>query len=539
MLDRLPKEVISKIAHSLAQEDKVSLTYVSKNVYGSIIPSLYQNLFLNERYYFPSDLDNSLGTHKWSILYFKYVHETSEKGANQNQKSLAKLKFQHLVRSLRESPEKLCPLIQCVHCTWHLDDDVMAEFISLLNKYDHNLTRFENFISDKISNQLVHHSYSLQTLTLPPPNILPLNQSADLEYFERMQSLLKSYNLSQIKELNIHVNACKFFPRLNPPLNIESLCLNLRPDTYQSDKTSHIKYSDIFDINSLKELEVLSWYGEYDFNIDIYELWNLREFLSFKNIENLSFLSLFANMDYIKDCIMKFNKLRRLKVDFMFEVPIEKSVIDLMAITPCHKSIEYLDIKFTELNQYPLLSIDEGDELSQFIINMSCQCDICQDTLNNIILFKNFPTNESYLIKDFNDIEKRNFILQMFKLYPIVPYSHYFDIYPSIGFYSRPIEEFVKTVNYLLDYDNKPNDDRYVTCEDVIKLYHSYIHSLKKTLDYFIIRFPNLKYLIINDLPTMIIQYDEQQRCNIPIFHNHNYKSNQVYELINNESLFE
>ena len=44
MLDRLPKEILSNIAHLLAQEDKVSLTYVSKKVYESVIPSLYQNL---------------------------------------------------------------------------------------------------------------------------------------------------------------------------------------------------------------------------------------------------------------------------------------------------------------------------------------------------------------------------------------------------------------------------------------------------------------------------------------------------------------
>lgn len=539
MLDRLPNEIVSKIAQNLAQEDKVALTYVSKKVYGSIIPTLYRNLFLNERYYFPSDFDNSLGTHKWSVLYFKYAHDSSENGRNLNQKSLAKLKFQYLVRSLKKSPEKLCPLIQRVHCTWHLDEDVMTEFISLLIKYDNNLTEFENYIRDKISNQLVRHSYSLQTLTLPPPDILPLNQSADLKYYKKMKDLLKSYNLNQIKKLNIHVNACKFFPKLNQPLKIKELCLNLRPDTCQIDEINHFKYSDIFDINSLKELEVLSWYGEYDPDIDIYDLWNLNDFLLFKNIENLSFFSLFANMDYIKDCIMNFNKLKRLKIDFMFEVPLEKSIIDLMAIAPCHKTIEYLDIKFTELVQYPLLLIDESDELTQFIINMSCHCDECQNTLTNIIQRKFFPSNESYVIKDFNDVERRNFILQMFKLYPIVPYSHYFDIYPSIGFYSRPIEEFVKTVNYLLGCDNKLDNDQYVTSGDIVKLYHCYIHSLKKTLDYFIVRFPNLKYLIMNDLPTMVIQYDEQQKCNVPIFHNYNYKSNQVYELINNESLFD
>lgn len=535
MLDKLPNEIINRVATNLAQEDKISLTYVNKKLYQSILPSLYQNIYLNERYYFPSDYDNSLGTHKWSILYFTYLKDTPDRKSDQ--KEMAKLKFQSLVRSLTKSPKRLCPLIQRVHCTWHLDEDVMKQFIDLLIKYDENLTVFDNFIRDKISDQLVCHSYSLQTLTLPPPKLLPLDTQADITYYKKMRTLFKSYNINQLKELNIHVNACKFFNKLNPPLNIETLCLNLRPDTIVGDNVEEIEYSDIFNPNSLKELEILSWYSEEDPDIDLYQIWNLRQFLKFKNIESLSLFSLFANMDFLKDCIMNFNHLKRLKVDFMFEVPIEKSVLDIMAISPCHKTLEYLDIRVNELTS-PLLSIEEGDEESQFIIDMTCQCDTCKDTLKRIIQGKYFPRNESYLIKDFKDVEKRNFILQMFKLYPIVPYAHYFDIYPTIGFYSKPIQELAQSVNYLLGY--KPEDkEMYVTTEDIIQLYHTYIHSLKKTLDYFIIRFPNLKYLTYNELPTKIIQYDDQQKCNIPIFHYHDYKSNQVYELVNDESLFD
>lgn len=539
MLQRLPNEIILRIASNLSQEDKIALTYVSKKSYQSIIPSLYQNLYLNERYYFPSDFDNSLGTHKWSILYFKYLRERNSNDTNLDQKEMSKLKFQCLVRSLKESPKKLCPLIQSVHCNWHLDESTMTEFIDLLIKYDDNITVFDNFIRDKISYQLVEHSDSLQTLTLPPPNLLPLDEQADINYYKRMRTLWKSYHLNQIKELNIHVNACKFFNKMDPPLNIETLCLNLRPDTFEGDNVDPISYSDIFNMKSLKELEIFSWYNESDSDIDIYQLWNLKEFFNFKNLENLSLFSLFSNMNFLKDCIMNFNQLRRIKVDFMFEVAVDKSVIDLLAISPCHETLEYLDIRFNELTN-PLLSIEEGDEdNSQFIIDMTCQCNNCKDTLTRIILGKYFPTKESFLIKDFKDVEKRNFILQMFKLYPIVPYSHYFDIYPTIGFYSRPIEELTKSVNYLLGYDKGKDGDKYVTSGDIIQLYHAYIHSLKKTLDYFIIRFPKLKYLTFNELPTQIIQYDEQQKCNIPIFHYHDYKSNQVYELINDESLFD
>lgn len=539
MLERLPNEIVLRIARNLSQEDKTALTYVSKKIYQSIIPSLYQNLYLNERYYFPSDLDNSFGTHKWSVLYFKYLRERNEEDPKFDQRKMSKLKFQCLVRSLKESPTKLCPLIQSVDCTWHLDENIMTEFIDLLITYDDNLTIFDNFVRDKISNQLVQHEATLQTLTLPPPKILPLEEQADITYYKRMRTLWNSYHLNQIKKLNIHVNACKFFNKMNPPLNIQTLCLNLRPDTVEADTVDTIKYSDIFNPTSLKELEILSWYNESDPDIDLYQLWNLREFFTFKNLENLSLFSLFSNMDFLKDCIMNFDHLKRLKVDFMFEVSVDKSVIDLMAIAPCHETLEYLDIKFTELTN-PLLSIEEGDEdTSQFIIDMTCQCDNCKDTLTRIIQGKYFPTKESFLIKDFRDVEKRNFILQMFKLYPIVPYSHYFDIYPTIGFYSRPIEELTKSVNYLLGYDKVKDAINYITNEDMIKLYHAYIHALKKTLDYFIIRFPNLKYLTFNELPTQIIQYDEQQKCNIPIFHYHNYKSNQVYELVNDESLFD
>ena len=204
--------------------------------------------------------------------------------------------------------------------------------------------------------------------------------------------------------------------------------------------------------------------------------------------------------------------------------------------------MEYLDIKIEDLDT-PLLTV-VNDEISNFDIGITCKCDDCKRTAEEVIFKKYFPTKESYIIKDFHDIEQRNFILQMFKLFTIIPYSSGFDEYPSIGFYSRPLKAFVKKVNSLLFSDDEKLDKKEsraheISEDDIIALYHMFLHSMRKNFDFFLPRFQNLEFLVLNDVPTKVIQYDEFQKCNVPIFHHYNYKSNQVYELINDESLFD
>lgn len=284
---------------------------------------------------------------------------------------------------------------------------------------------------------------------------------------------------------------------------------------------------------------MLSWYNESSVDIDIYNDWKLYDFFKFDNIESLSLLSLFKNEEFIQNCIRKFSKLKKIKIDFMFDATISKNTIDLMSRNKCAKTIRYIDLKIQDMD-VPLLSI-EDDEVSNFKIQVSCKCDDCKRTLDEVILKKYFPNSDSFIIKDFHDIEQKNFIMQMFKLFTIIPYSAGFDEYPSIGFYSRPLEDFVKKVNSLLNPN--PNNGhkikRDITKSDIIRIYHMYLHSMRKSFDYFLSRFENLEFLILNDIPTKVIQYDEFQRCNVPIFHYYEYMSNQVYELVNDESLFD
>ncbi|CAB4255696.1 similar to Saccharomyces cerevisiae YDR131C F-box protein, substrate-specific adaptor subunit that recruits substrates to a core ubiquitination complex [Maudiozyma barnettii] len=538
MIHRFPSEIWEKIAFSLSQEDKTALSYVSKRVNHLITPILYQNIYLNERYYFPSDYDTSLGTHMWSVLYFTFQEKDLEKDLGMTIR--AKNKFQALVRSLTEAPLKLCPMIKRVHCTWHLDQETLISFLTLLNKYDTNLLSFESFIKGEICPYLWKHTSTIQSLNLTPPDMLPNPDAADEQYFKLTRNIVKKYNFDNIQDLTIHVNPLSFFEKGMKKIKIRALCLNLRDDTLSSEPVDDsIHYYDIFDINTLKELEMLSWYNESSVDIDIYNDWKLYDFFKFDNIESLSLLSLFKNEEFIQNCIRKFSKLKKIKIDFMFDATISKNTIDLMSRNKCAKTIRYIDLKIQDMD-VPLLSI-EDDEVSNFKIQVSCKCDDCKRTLDEVILKKYFPNSDSFIIKDFHDIEQKNFIMQMFKLFTIIPYSAGFDEYPSIGFYSRPLEDFVKKVNSLLNPN--PNNGhkikRDITKSDIIRIYHMYLHSMRKSFDYFLSRFENLEFLILNDIPTKVIQYDEFQRCNVPIFHYYEYMSNQVYELVNDESLFD
>lgn len=61
--------------------------------------------------------------------------------------------------------------------------------------------------------------------------------------------------------------------------------------------------------------------------------------------------------------------------------------------------------------------------------------------------------------------------------------------------------------------------------DDVIKLYHALIHHFKKTYFAFLKGFPHLRFLMLNDIPTITIE-ENSERIFHPIFYHFNYKSN-------------
>ncbi|CDF90539.1 ZYBA0S07-03356g1_1 [Zygosaccharomyces bailii CLIB 213] len=526
MIDKLPLELFNGIASLLSQEDKVTLTYVSKNAYQKIVVSLYANLYLNVKQYFPSDFDRALGTRDWSVLYFTSYNDKD------TTRAVASAKLAALIRSLRAKPDVLPPLVRRVQCTWHLDKALLNQFVGLLVKYDSNLSYFENFLDENVATKLSVKGDQMQSLVVTPPTVLPTGIAGN-NYYAKMEVLLSRYRWDNLQNLTLHVNATNFFPHLKRPLRIRFLSLNLRPDTLGG-PFLYQPYDHIFDPEALQSLELLSWYGPDQVEFNLYELWNLENLWAFHNIKELTLLSLPADRYFLSQCITNFPHLQRLKVDYMLDVPLTPLFVESMFNSPCAKTLKDIDIKFEELD-VPLVSIDQ-DEVSNFKFNLNCKCPECRDSFQEIILRKYFAKQNSLIIQDFTDVEARNFTLQLFKLYPILPYTHFIAKNPSIGFYCKSLEAHAEKINELLQVETPLEK---VTAIDVRRLYHMHVHSLKKSWNFFLQRFPNLRFLTLNDIPTKILQIDKQQKCNVPIFYSVDYKSNQVYELIDDESLFD
>ena len=535
MIDRLPSEIFSRVTSQISQADKVSLTYVSHGTYKLAVRSLYENIYLNDRYYFPSDLDDSLGTHFWSVLSFPYVEDDQADVDGKLAKS-SEYKFKCLVRSLKESPKKLAPLIRRVHLTWHYNWSTMVEFLEILDHHDPNLIEFENFINSAITPYLWKHAPTLQSLDLVAPTILPAQGTIDAEYFVSLRTNLTKYNLGSISNLTLHVNPLSFFHKWQTKLKIRDLSLNIRNEMLRAEPVDpDVHYYDIFDIDTLTRLEICSWYGSENPDLDLVELWQLNDFWKFENIEVLSLLSLFANEPFLRGCISSFKTLRKLRVDFMFDFPISQELIALMGRSSCAETIEYIDIKFKQLGEPLIETRDETGNAAHFELALTCRCDDCNNTFHNIILKKYFPDRKSLTITEMsNDVLERHFLLQLLEYFPIVPYASFYDEYPSIGYYSKPLEKHVEKINALLGLSG----GNALTDRDIVEVYHTYIHSLKQTFNFFLQNFRNLEYLVLNYLPTKVRRYDEQQRYNVPLFYSEGFKSNQIYEALDAEALF-
>lgn len=84
------------------------------------------------------------------------------------------------------------------------------------------------------------------------------------------------------------------------------------------------------------------------------------------------------------------------------------------------------------------------------------------------------------------------------------------------------INEFHR--NYKSLHDD-PTPFQPITESEVIKCYHSMIHHNKKTYTTILSNLPNLRYLTLNDIPSIILN-DNGTRVPIPVFFNSGYITN-------------
>lgn len=549
MLDQLPQEVFTWITSTLAQPDKVKLTYVSRKSYHKVLPSLYSKLYLNDSYHLPNCVNGGSGTMEWSILYYSYpIQERDRHQAVREpnpERTTVNRKLACLIRSLRDNSSNLVPLITHIHCSWHLHGRYLQQLIELLIEHGTNFRYFENFIRLDVLNDLKPIWHKLHSLTIPPATLLPNNDPNSMKpYMKSIPSIIKHVDFSRIESLDIHVDPRQFLTgAVHSPLRLKHLKLNIRPDTTPKaaeelmglDK--RIEFKDLINTSTLEEIEILSWFNEQDIQVSPYEVWRLDDILEFKSLKSLLILSMPFDERFLNSCIDSFHSLQRLRLDYLFDTPVTENNLIRMCQSPWKLTLNYLDIKCATLDA-PLLDI-QNDETSMYKLHLSCSCDNCKDIFPNVIIKKIFPRDSCFIVKEFEDVERRNFVLQMFKLYPIIPYAVSYDRYPSVGYHSRPLKEYVMKLNFLLSQDPNWTPIENLSLKECQNMYYTYMHSLRRTFNRFLEMFLNLEYLIFNDLPTKVERLDEHQRYNVPLFFGDSYISNQVYELIQDESLFD
>lgn len=462
----------------------------------------------------------------WSVLRFDDASKSTTK-------------FQALVDTLSKNTS-LCSLVKKVHCTWHLNHNLLIPFTKLMCQHGSNVTHFENFLHIEILGLLAKSlNKQLQSLDIVPHAKLP--GTAYASYLPTITSLADKFNWSNINSLTIYVDVLMWFPNfvnLRDKLKVTELCLNLRNDTFPQSGglQKRATFTDIFDTNLLTRLSILSWYETE--TINVYERFGLFDLVHFKNIKELSLLSMFYNEQFMISISRNLAKLERLKLDFMFDHEISRAAISSLSQN-C--KLKYLDCKFEDIEE-SILHVVELDNFAIFEISQTCLCEHCVMVYNSIILKKYFPNKNAFIIQNANDIHSRHFLNHMFKLYPITPYFHFINTTPCIAYRSRSIGELARKTNELLndvfyDFDYDTSDTK-VTTEDIISLYQCICHSMKRTFDFFLNQFPRLQILVLNDLPTVIKEQDSQRYME-PIFFSKGYKTNQIYELVNDESLFQ
>lgn len=526
MLEQLPNEIWLEILGYLSQIEKSSLMMVSHQLYDKTVASLYQNLYLNERPIIHIPEYPYFGNN-WSTLVFSEAGRSS-------------VKFQALFNTLSKNVE-LCKLINKIHCTWHLNRNLLTRFTGLICEHATNITYFENFLYIETFETISKSQLAsqLKSLDIVPHAKLP--GPAYASYLTSITSMANKFNWANIKSLTIYFDALMWFPNFVPlseKLQLTELCLNLRNDSFpgfeSAPRTS--KFSDLFDVNTLEKLSILSWYETE--TLDVYEEYGLFDLSNFKNLKEISLLSIFYNENFLLSLFSNLTRLEQLKLDFMFDHVLSK---DILTILSGIKTLKYIDCKFDDLDE-PIFDVIELDDFAIFELNQMCLCDSCKHVYSDIILKKYFPTKQAFMIQNSSDIHSKHFINHIFKLYPIIPYFHLLTTSPCIAYRSKSIEELAKKSNELLndlfyEYESDTTDTK-ITPEDIVSLYHCICHSMRRTFDFFLKLFPRLHILVINDMPTIVDEQDEQKFMK-PIFYSSGYESNQVYQVINDETLFD
>ena len=351
--------------------------------------------------------------------------------------------------------------------------------------------------------------------------------------------------------MTLFIDPLKLFNYLYPlehKLQIVDLKLHWRREFYDPKyfKTRlrtppFTKLSDIFEVRTLKTLTVISW-NEV---LIPSELQMIKDFKDFIHLEDLSLISIKQNFDVLVSLFYNLNNLKRLKMDFLedFLPDATNPEIFLTILLVC-KRLQFIDMRFEAMDP-PIISVHDG----KYMLNQKCYCSNCSHVFENILKRKLFLFPEDEYFSDSYEFAAKD-IFKMMRVLSLLPYSKACDCYPSVRTQPMNLDEFVRKMNqYIFIYrQNKaqlvpleehdqdmdkvfleyaclrlPHEP--LTSEDVISCYHALMHHYKATYVAFLRGFPELRFLMLNDIPSVVVEEDNE-RIFQPIFYHEGYESN-------------
>ncbi|KAH3901948.1 uncharacterized protein SCDLUD_001733 [Saccharomycodes ludwigii] len=565
---QLPTEITKKIIMFLSQNDLTILVRINKQFYKVFIPYLYKNIYLNKVPYSYRDSEPYLGFRNWSTLQVPQKIKENENGYEEtdSKNKVDTQSFRELLRTVKENPT-LVPLIEKIHCTWHLNHELLSEFIVIiLSNKNNNLTHLENLASFEIFQYIwlkFGNSYNLskmQHFEMPYYILCPEKGVSNVpqSYIDKLDNLMKPILKVQpnfwqnLTSLNISVNPLFYSRPFMVKLNIKKLVLNIRPEKYACSWTNNdVHYRHVFDMEALEHLELLSWFYEDSYRIKhIYEDFKLYEFLDYPNIKHFELLSMPANEKFLQRMVNTWTKLEAMTLSFAFSTCYSYTFLQNAAF---HSKLKILKIEIDQ--NINLLSCDLVPENADYLVKMryypsSCRCTTCNSIYTNIICLKYMyykdkvnPTSNILLIYHNNSTNgetpdpadkafvlydeyiNRDFAAHILNEYCIYPHVEISQDLPDLSYRVCDLKTMAVRISERLGL---PPGLKLLP-DDIVKLSHYMIHAFKKNFNEILRYFPNLDFLVFNGIPLEIREEASQKHC-FPLYFSEGYKSNQLYE---------
>lgn len=582
-LTKLPDELMQEVFSHLPQPDRLQLCLVNKRLNKIATKLLYRRIYLNDSNVVKSDFMHL--AINWTLLNLpsSLKEEESRDIANYKLKKLIEtlqnnIHITEVIQWIRINWDLDSTLQRSIL-------SILCNQGKSLQRLE-NVT--DPACNDIISNGHFSRS-NVSSFDMAPPNslpemVVPENYIPNLTKYlsQRISSRLSHMTLfiDPLKLFNY------LYP-LDIKLQIIDLKLHWRREFYNNDYfvkkirpgNPLTKLSEVFDKRTLKILTIISWND----TLLKRETEMLKDFKEFENLEDLSLISIKQDIHILVDLFSSLTNLKRLKMDFLEEYVPEPTNphIFLSILLACSK-LQFIDLRYDGLIPQ-IINIQEN----KFQLNQQCNCTNCQIVFSDILKGKIFMFPEDYYIHDLQDIAAKD-IFKMMKYLSLLPYSKACDAYPSVRTQPMNLTNFVTKMNRnLLEYrnsksqlvpkivnnphqhstvtssstahmsepemiiiDDDDDDDEInaaippssddtaatistdlelphesLTKRDIIMCYHALIHHFKSIYVTFLKSFPHLRFLMLNDIPTIVME-ENNERIFEPVFYHYDYKSN-------------